>query len=101
MRLIDIIAEWQYMTDRNNAPAIVFSEANSNIKDFYYKLARQEVRHLISSYLSQRAWLGKLIRGCITDFINSHGPVLDKDTYNSLAKRIVRSIQGQVKETEA
>lgn len=97
MRLVELIAEYYYLKDTNNAPIVPFKAQDSNVRDFYFKTAYNVIPQLIHSYLSQGTWLGKLVRGSIRDFINSHGTLLDKNNFNSLAKRITRNISGKVK----
>lgn len=97
MKLVDIISEYYYLKDTNNTPFIPFKEQESNVRDFYYRIAYNNIHQLIASYISQQSWLGKLIRGCISSFINNHGMELNKNNYNSLAKRIITTIGGTIK----
>ncbi len=93
MRLVEIVAEHYYMKDCDGRPWTSLLGQDSNVRDYYFGIAYREIPALISSYISQHGWLGKLVRGCIRSFINAHGVTLDRSNCESLAKRIVREIQ--------
>jgi hypothetical protein len=97
MRLVDIIAEYYYLKDATDSPLIPFAKQESNVRDFYFRIAYHQIPQLLHGYLTQHAWLGNLVSGCITNFINSHGVELNKTNYNSLAKRITTNISGAIK----
>lgn len=98
MRLKNMIAEWLYLKDCVSESIIPFDKQNSNVRDGYCRKAVVEIPNLLSGYISNRGWLGKLIRGCIRDFINAHGVELSAENYNSLAKRIISRIGAQIRE---
>jgi hypothetical protein len=97
MRLKEIVAEWLYLNDTSIPNHIPFREQVSGVRDCYYRLAIKEMPSLLSGYISNHGWLGKLIRGCIQDFINSHGTTLNKESFGSLEKRITAGIQAEIK----
>ena len=96
MRLKRVIAEWYYLKDTHNAPVVPFDEQDSNVQDFYSRIATNEIPKLLHGYISNHGWLGNVVRGCIRDFINAHGVQLNGQNYNSLAKRIISRIKGQI-----
>ena len=93
MRLKRLVAEYLYLKEHSDID--LFDQASSNTQDYYCRTACQEIPALLHGYISNRGWLGKLVRGCIRDFINVHGVELNKDNFNSLAKRIISRIKGQ------
>ncbi len=98
MRLKRSIAELLYLRDNRSPNILPFDKQGSNIQDSYCKAALREIPSLLSGYISNRGWLGHLIRGCIIDFINTHGQVLNKQNYDSLAKRIVSRVKAGIDE---
>jgi len=93
MRLKEIIAEWYYLKDSSNS--VPFAKQDSNVRDFYHKIAGGEIPSLVSSYFSNRGVVTKIIRGCIQGFVNAHGVQLTKENSESLVKRIISQIRNQ------
>ena len=93
MRLKEIIAEWYYLKDSSNS--VPFVKQDSNIRDFYHKIAGDEIPRLVSSYLGNKGAVAKIIRGCIQNFVNAHGIELTKENSESLTKRIISQIRNQ------
>jgi len=52
------------------------------------------VNQKLSGYFTNNGQLQKLVRGCITKFIDAHGETLTKQNCDSLARRIVADIRG-------
>lgn len=94
MRLKEIVAEWLYYTDAKRKPVVTFDKQDSNVRDFYHRSAASELPKLLAGYWSsKRGIFIKIIRGCISDFINSHGNILDKANSESLVKRIISNLR--------
>jgi len=91
MRLKEIIAEWCYLKDYSNS--VPFTKQDSNIRDFYHKIAGVAIPRLMSSYLGNRGITTKIIRCCIQDFVNAHGVELTKENSESLTKRIISQLR--------
>src|SRR3972149_6061211 len=93
MRLKEIVAEHLYLEATNYNPICPFVEQDSNVRDFYCRLAADKLPHLLSGYFRGKGYLTKLIRGCIRDFINAHQVILNEDNSESLVKRIVSNLR--------
>jgi len=98
MRLKRLIAENMYLKEHTNVTP--FDKADSNTQDRYCRLASAEIHPILHGYIGSRGWLGKLVRGCIRDFVNAHGVELNNENFNSLAKRIISRLKGQLDEQE-
>lgn len=94
MRLKEIVAEWHYIKDADNKPEISFDKQDSNVRDFYFRIAVKELPTLLGGYFGNGNKLANLIRGCILNFIDAHGNTITKQNYDSLAKRITSNIRG-------
>ncbi len=93
MRLKRLIAEYIYLKEHTNT--VPFDETDSNIQDRYCRLASAKIYPMLHGYISNGGWLGKLVRSCIRDFINTHGVELNNQNFNSLAKRIISQLKGE------
>lgn len=97
MRLKEIMAEWLYYIDANRNPLVPFNEQDSNIRDFYHKIASEKLAGLVCSYFRLSPFC-KFIGGCIQDVVNAHGNTINEDFKNSLSKRIVSRIPEYLKD---
>ena len=87
MRLKGIIAEWLYYIDAERSPAIAFNEQDSNVRDYYHRMAVGKLPQLTRGYFGAK--FERLIAGAIQDVLNTHGEIT-KDNKGSVAKRIAR-----------
>ena len=94
MKLKKIIAEALYLEAMHHKPSIPLSEQDPVIRDFYYQCASNEIPQLLSSYFgaNKNQMFYRFIDGCITNFINQHGNILNEKTKPSLIKRIIRNL---------
>ena len=92
MRLVEIVAEWQYLKDTNGTPYVPFTEQDSNVRDFYFRSAREVLPSLIAGYLRRNGDIAKRVRGSVKSFIDAHEE-LTKENREGLVKRILSSIQ--------
>ncbi len=99
MRLKEIVAEHLYLKDANCKPEVLFKEQDSNVRGFYHKEASKVLYHLISSYLSSKGNLHKVINGAVKSFLDAHYE-LTKQNMGSLARRIEQAIKNNIKVSE-
>lgn len=93
MRLIEIIAEWSYIKDVDDKPLTLFSEQDSNVRDFYFREAYNQIPGLVAGYLRNDGDITKRIRGCVKSFSDAHGTKLTKENAESLVKRIISNLR--------
>lgn len=86
-----IIAEWFYL--KENKLGIPFDEQDSNIQDYYCRIAKNKIPQLVAGYWRKEGIFVKIVRGSIRSFINSHGLELNKENSESLVKRIVSGMR--------
>ncbi len=94
MKLKEIIAEHLYLVDNDYKPEISFIEQDSNTRDFYYRLASNEIPCTLGSYLTSKGNLYKIIHGSVKGFINAHNE-LTISNMGSLTRRIVQAIKNE------
>lgn len=93
MKLREIIAEYLYIKDG----LAKFDVADSNTRDLYFRKATDIMPSLLSGFLGSKGNITKIIRGQIKSFILAHGNTLTIQNSDSLVRRIVDSIKGDIK----
>ena len=93
MRLKEVVAEALYLKDTEYKPFIPFKQQDSNVRDYYHKVATDEIPPMLSSYFrnGKSQMYYRFLNGCITNFINQHG-ILNETTKGSLIKRIISNL---------
>jgi len=94
MRLKEVVAEHLYWEDFDKKTGCLFKEQSSNVRDFYFKVATDELAKMLPSYLSNNGYLTRIIRGAVKDFTNIH-KLLTIENSESLVKRIVSNLRKQ------
>lgn len=92
MRLVELVAEWNYLRDNEGALMIAFREQESHIRDFYFRIAYNDIPELIAGYLKNNGVISKRIRGSIKSFLDAHGQ-LTEESIGSLEKRITSGLR--------
>ena len=101
MRLKEIVAEALFLEATHHKPSCPFPEEDSVIRDFYHRCAVEEIPKLLSAYfrMGKSGMYYRFLNGCITNFMHQHGNMLDKDTKQSLIKRIIRNLPQYTRHT--
>ena len=97
MRLKEIVAGHLYLEDTDHKPVVPFQEQDSNVRDFYHKEASHILYRLISSYLTSRGNIHRVVNGAVKSFLDAHQQ-LTAENRGSLTKRIIMAIKNNVKE---
>ena len=99
MRLKEIVAEYLYLQDTDYKPAVLFKEQDSSVRNFYHIEASKILYRLISSYLTSRSNLHKVIDGAIKSFLDAHH-LLTIENRSSLTKRVIKAIKNSSRVAE-
>ena len=94
MKLKEVVAEALYLKDTEHKPLIPFPQQDSNVRDYYHRVATIEIPQMFSSYFrnGESQMYYRFLNGCITNFINQHGDTLNETTKGSLIKRIISNL---------